>query len=61
MAQTQRPLHGLLVGVVGILAIQLQLLAGGTSLTRIDVIALALGCLAGTLGGTLSRFPAARW
>ena len=64
MAQAQRPLHGLLVGVVGILAIQLQLLAGGPSLTRIDVIALTLGCLAGALGGLLSRFPAvrqARW
>ena len=60
MAQAQRPLHGLLVGVVGILAIQLQLLAGGPSLTRIDIIALALGCLAGALGGFLSRFPAAR-
>jgi putative membrane protein (TIGR04086 family) len=64
MAQTQRPLHGLLVGVVGILAIQLQLLVGGLALTRIDVITLALGCVAGALGGTLSRFPAmrrARW
>jgi putative membrane protein (TIGR04086 family) len=64
MAQAQRPLHGLLVGVVSILAIQLQLLAGGPSLTRIDVITLALGCLAGAVGGLLSRFPAtrrARW
>ena len=64
MAQAQRTLHGLLVGVVGILAIQLPLLVGGPSLTRVDVIALALGCLAGTLGGWLSRFPAlrrARW
>ena len=64
MAQAQRPLHGLLVGVVGILAIQLQLMAGGPSLTQIDVIALALGCLAGALGGLLSRFPmrrSARW
>lgn len=64
MAQVQRPLHGLLVGVVGILAIQLQLLYGGPSMTRVDVIALALGCLAGTLGGWLSRFPTlrrARW
>src|SRR5262245_16905156 len=64
MAQVQRPLHGLLVGVVGILAIQLQLPFGGPSMTRVDVIALALGCLAGALGGWLSRFPAlrrARW
>jgi len=60
MAQTQRPLHGFLVGVVGILVIQLQLLAGGPTLTRTDVIALALGCLAGALGGLLSRFPSQR-
>jgi putative membrane protein (TIGR04086 family) len=60
MAQMQRPLHGFLVGVVGILAIQLQLLAGGPTLSRTDVIALALGCLLGALGGLLSRFPAQR-
>ena len=60
MAQTQRPLHGFLVGVVGILAIQLQLLAGGSTLTQTDVIALALGCLAGAVGGLLSRFPTQR-
>ena len=60
MAQTQRPLHGLLVGVVGILAIQFQLLAGGPTLTQSDVIALALGCLAGALGGVLSHLPAQR-
>jgi putative membrane protein (TIGR04086 family) len=60
MAQTRRPLHGLLVGVVGILAIQLQLLAGGPTLTRVDVISLALGCLAGALGGLLSHFPPQR-
>ena len=55
----------LLVGVIGILAIQLQLIAGGPTLTQIDVIALALGCLMGALGGLLSRFPpqrqARRW
>lgn len=60
MAQTQRPLHGFLVGIVGILAIQLQLLAGGPTLSRTDVIALALGCLLGALGGLLSRFPVQR-
>jgi putative membrane protein (TIGR04086 family) len=60
MAQTLRPLHGLLVGVVGILAIQLQLLYGGPTISRTDVISLALGCLLGALGGLLSRFPTQR-
>jgi putative membrane protein (TIGR04086 family) len=60
MAQIQRPLHGFLVGIVGILAIQLQLLAGGPTMTRIDIISLALGCLVGALGGLLSRFPTQR-
>ena len=60
MAQAQHPIHGLLVGAVSILAIQLQLLAGGPPLTRVDVLALALGCLAGALGGLLSRLSAPR-
>jgi hypothetical protein len=58
MAQAQRALHGLLVGVVGILALQLQLaIGGGRGLSRAEVIALAAGCVAGTLGGLLSRYP----
>ena len=61
MAPMLRELHGLLVGVVGVLVVQLQLAFGAPqSLTRTDVIALALGCLAGTLGGLLSRFPPPR-
>jgi putative membrane protein (TIGR04086 family) len=60
MAQTLRPLHGFLVGIVGILTIQFQLLFGGPSLSRADIISLALGCLLGALGGLLSRFPAQR-
>ena len=58
MAQAQRALHGLLVGVIGILVLQLQLaIGGGPGLSRSEVIALAAGCLAGTLGGLLSRYP----
>jgi putative membrane protein (TIGR04086 family) len=60
MAQTLRPLHGFLVGVVGILAIQFQMLFGGPTLSRTNVISLALGCLLGALCGLLSRFPAPR-
>jgi putative membrane protein (TIGR04086 family) len=61
MAPVQRWLHGLLVGVVGVLLVQLQLTLGSAQLlTHTDVIALALGCLAGALGGLLSRFPPQR-
>jgi putative membrane protein (TIGR04086 family) len=60
MAQTLRPLHGFLVGIVSILAIQFQLLFGAPTMSRTDVISLALGCLLGALGGLLSRFPAPR-
>jgi putative membrane protein (TIGR04086 family) len=59
MAQTNRALHGLLVGIVGVLIEQLQLAAGaGPPMTRLAVIALATGCLAGALGGLLSHYPA---
>lgn len=58
MAQTQRPLHGLLVGVVGVLVLQIQMaFGGGPGLSQIEVLALAAGCLAGALGGWLSRYP----
>jgi len=58
LAQSQRMLHGLLVGVVGILIIQLQLMVGGgPGIERVGVIALAVGCLAGALGGLLSHYP----
>jgi putative membrane protein (TIGR04086 family) len=61
MAPAQRALHGLLVGVVGILVLQLQLaISGERGLSRAEVIALAAGCLAGTLGGLLSRYPPRR-
>lgn len=55
MAQTNRTLHGLLVGVVGILFNQL-----GPPLPRILVIASGVACLSGALGGALSRFPPLR-
>jgi len=59
MAQTNRALHGLLVGIVGVLIEQLQLAAGdGPPMTHLAIIALAAGCLVGALGGLLSRYPA---
>jgi putative membrane protein (TIGR04086 family) len=57
MVQAQRALHGLLVGVVGSLVLQLQFAVdSGPGLSRAEVIALAAGCLAGALGGLLSRY-----
>ncbi|HEX5690246.1 MAG TPA: TIGR04086 family membrane protein [Roseiflexaceae bacterium] len=60
MGPAQRWLHGFLVGVVGILMIEAQVLFGGEGLSRVDVFALAAGCIAGALGAILSRFPAER-
>jgi putative membrane protein (TIGR04086 family) len=56
LAQTQRALHGLLVGVVGILVLQLQLMVGGPGLSHTQVLALAAGCVVGALGGWLGRY-----
>jgi putative membrane protein (TIGR04086 family) len=57
MAQIQRTLHGLLVGVVGILVLQLELMiGGGPGISHIQVIALAAGCLTGALGGWISHY-----
>lgn len=56
MAQARCELHGLLVGVVGILVFQLQIAAGaGPGMARTQVIAMGAGCLAGALGGLFSR------
>jgi putative membrane protein (TIGR04086 family) len=61
MAQAQRELHGLLVGVVGILVFQLELaVSSGPGPSHAQVIALGAGCLVGALGGLLSRLPPLR-
>jgi putative membrane protein (TIGR04086 family) len=57
MAPTDGPLHGLLVGVVGILVNQLETLTSGSPLSHTLVIASGVGCLIGGLGGFLSRYP----
>lgn len=57
LAMSQRELHGLLVGIVGILVSQLEAMASNTAITRAQVVALAVACLTGALGGLLSRFP----
>jgi putative membrane protein (TIGR04086 family) len=55
MAQTDRALNGLLVGVIGILFNQLA-----PPLPRVFVIASAVACLLAALGGFLSRYPPLR-
>ncbi|HEX5692255.1 MAG TPA: TIGR04086 family membrane protein, partial [Roseiflexaceae bacterium] len=60
IGQAHRWLHGFLVGVVGILMIELQVLFGGEAISRFDVLMLAAGCLVGALGGVLCRFPIER-
>ena len=55
MGGRDRALHGLLVGVVGVLLGVVQ----GAGLPRPLVLASAAGCLIGALGGLLSRFPPA--
>lgn len=55
MAGQDRPLNGLLVGIVGILLNQL-----GPPLPRVFVLASAAGCLVAALGGFLSRYPPLR-
>jgi putative membrane protein (TIGR04086 family) len=58
LAGIQRWLNGFMVGVVGILSVQIQLLASANAtLTRTQVFALALGCVAGAVGGWLSNLP----
>lgn len=54
------PMHGLLVGVVGILIGQLDVLFSRVSVPQPFVIGSAIGCLAGALGGALSMLFVAR-
>ena len=55
IATQQQVLHGLLVGVIGVLLTQLPAL-GGPALPHLLILASAAGCLAGALGGLVSRY-----
>lgn len=55
MASGRYELHGLLVGVVGILFAQFQILAGAPNPPKLFVIASAVGCAVGALGGLVAR------
>jgi putative membrane protein (TIGR04086 family) len=54
IARTRNGIHGLLVGVVGILIGQLDIASGGSVPARPFIIASAIGCLLGALGGLIS-------
>lgn len=54
MATSHRALNGLLVGAVGVLYSQLD----GAPTARVFVVASAIACVLGALGGYLARFPA---
>jgi putative membrane protein (TIGR04086 family) len=55
-------LHGLLVGVLGILVGQLEIMGGAAAPPRFFVIASAVGCAIGALGGLIGGMlaPVAR-
>lgn len=54
VARMHNVLHGLLVGVIGVLLSQVQLMSGGPPPPHAAVIASAVGCALGALGGLLS-------
>jgi putative membrane protein (TIGR04086 family) len=54
IARMQGPLHGFLVGVVGVLLAQVSIMASGMIPARPLVINSAIGCLLGALGGVLA-------
>jgi putative membrane protein (TIGR04086 family) len=54
IAKSRNALHGLLVGVVGILIAQLDVASGGPMPARPFIIASAVGCMLGALGGLAS-------
>jgi putative membrane protein (TIGR04086 family) len=54
IARARNSLHGLLVGVVGVLIGQLDIAGGGGVPAHPFVIASAIGCLLGALGGLIS-------
>ena len=56
IAGEQHLLHGLLVGVIGVILTQLPAI-GGDPMPRVYVVGSAAGCLTGTLGGLVSRAP----
>lgn len=55
MARTSYLLHGLLVGVIGVLYAQLHLMSGGSAPPRVFVVASAMACIMGALGALVAR------
>lgn len=60
MAERDQWLNGLMVGITGILVGQLAQMFGSGPPNRIFVIASAVGCVLGAIGGYIGQFPQAR-
>jgi putative membrane protein (TIGR04086 family) len=56
VARVQHALHGLLVGVFGILLNQLTIIGGAPNPAPLFIFASALGCVIGACGGLISRY-----
>jgi putative membrane protein (TIGR04086 family) len=56
VAGVQHALHGLLVGVFGILLNQLTILGGAPNPAPMFIFASAIGCVIGACGGLISRY-----
>ncbi len=55
MARADYLIHGLLVGILGVFYAQLHLISGGSAPPRMFVVASALACVIGALGGLVAR------
>jgi putative membrane protein (TIGR04086 family) len=60
IAGRHHALHGLLVGVLGVLLSQVSIMGGNPSPPHAFVIASAVGCALGALGGLISVYLVAR-
>jgi|SRR5579859_458103 len=60
MAHADRTLNGLLVGVVDALLLQLDIATSDQPISRVFVVATAIGWGAAAAGGFLSRYPPRR-
>jgi putative membrane protein (TIGR04086 family) len=55
MAKMNYAMHGLLVGVIGILIGQLNVISGSPNPARPFIVASIIGCLLGAMGGLIAK------
>jgi putative membrane protein (TIGR04086 family) len=55
LARSNHAMHGLLVGVIAILMSQLDVLGGAPNPARTFIVASAIGCLLGAMGGLIAK------